>query len=135
MQLPLWLFVFLLACRYFLFPFLLEFVKEIGNIRKRKYSEIGNIRVLAINVCLVFIFVFTLQERPSELKKTDNPHNFTLYHKKLILWVWRSSKVIKFTSPTFVIIFMIRRHRNLSFLHLPTLIFFWPWFFIPSVQT
>lgn len=135
MQLPLWLFVFLLACRYFLFPFLLEFLKEIGNIRKRKYSEIGNIRVLAINVCLVFIFVFTLQERPSELKKTDNPHNFTLYHKKLILWVWRSSKVIKFTSPTFVIIFMIRRHRNLSFLHLPTLIFFWPWFFIPSVQT
>ena len=135
MQLPLWLFVFLLACRYFLFPFLLEFVKEIGNIRKRKYSEIGNIRVLAINVCLVFIFVFTLQERPSELKKTENPHNFTLYHKKFILWVWRSSKVIKFTSPTFVIIFMIRRHRNLSFLHLPTLIFFWPWFFIPSVQT
>ena len=101
----------------------------------RKYSEIGNIRVLAINVCLVFIFVFTLQERPSELKKTDNSHNFTLYHKKLILWVWRSSKVIKFTSPTFVIIFMIRRHRNLLFLHLPTLIFFWPWFFIPSVQT
>ena len=46
---PLWLFVFLLACRYFLFPFLLEFVKEIGNIR-----------VLAINVSLVFIFVFTL---------------------------------------------------------------------------
>lgn len=135
MQLPLWLFVFLLACRCFLFPFLLEFVKEIGNIRKRKYSEIGNIWVLAINVCLVFIFVFTLQERPSELKKTDNPHNFTLYHKKFILWVWRSSKVIKFTSPTFVIIFMIRRHRNLSFLHLPTLIFFWPWFFIPSVQT
>lgn len=74
MQSPLWLFVFLLACRYFLFPSLIEFVKEIGNIW-----------VLAINVCLVFIFAFTLQERPSELKKTDNPHNFTLYHKKLIL--------------------------------------------------
>ena len=114
----------LLACRYFLLPSLIEFVKEIGNIW-----------VLAINVYLVFIFAFTLQERPSELKKTGNSHNFTLYHKKLILWVWRSSKVIKFTSPTFVIIFMIRRHRNLSFLHLPTLIFFWPWFFIPSVQT
>ena len=53
---------------------LIEFVKEIGNIW-----------VLAINVCFVFIFAFTLQERPSELKKTDNPHNFTLYHKKLIL--------------------------------------------------